>query len=792
MTKFDYIDSSKFKKSDAPEVIRQYIELKEENKDKIILFRLGEFYETYFEDAITISKDCELALTKRKLKQGNLAMAGVPVGSVSNYIAKLLKNNHKVAICEQFKDFEGKILKRKITRTYSAGTALDDEYIQTQDSNYICAVLKENNQYGLAFCDLACGDFLVTQGEKTEVISEIFKRCPTEILISVKPREIKPFTVIEQPKPDIDLNLEGFNLTLRKPQDFKANLPKNSEKYPLGQKCANAIITYILETQQEFAPKIGEIKYYNISDFLYISEKTRKNLELTKNLTEGKKFGSLFWALDKTKTKMGSRLLANWILHPLKNIEEIQKRQKTIEELIQNEDFSKNLEKILSDSYDIKRLWGKLTNKTATHKDFVLLKDTLKNIESLKTQTAQAKSEFLKFGEEKFFELIDFYEILEKVIEDENANEIIKEGANTELDYIRGEIKKLEKWFLDYEKELIEKTGIKSLKVGYNRVFGYFIEVGNSHIKNVLKDFKIRQNLSSSARYTTDLMIVAEEQINSLKTKKIEAEEEIFNQIKNLTCEIAPKILDFANYLAQIDVFVSLKNTAIKENFIKPEISENISIKGGFHPVAKKILKEFVPNDFELHDGKDFIILTGPNMAGKSTYIKQNAIISILFQMGGYVCAKSAQLKIFDGIYTRIGAVDDLISAKSTFMVEMLDIKEILDNATENSLILLDELGKGTSTKDGLALCYSICEYIIKNIHATTIFATHFHELKNFAENFSDEVESLMIGEIFDLINQKFDRTVKKGFLTQSYGLNVARGAGLPQSVIECAEKLMD
>lgn len=797
-------------------IIGQYIELKRENIDFIVFFRLGEFYETYFEDAILVSKECEIALTGRELgnKNGTIPMAGVPHGSVNTYIKKLLDKNHRVAICEQGEIQNAKgILERNVVRKYTNGTLFDEEFLNSEENNYIAAIFEDDEKYGFAYCELSTGEFSLTTGNLSQIQAELFKINPSEVLVPEKPREIRPFTIVEKPETEISDDLiSPFNYTIIREKCYGNTLIKSKNpEYKLGYKCANAILNYIYDTQKSFAPKISGIKEYRVCDYLVLNETARKNLELTKNIVNSKKFGSLFWAIDNTKTSMGTRLLKSWLNQPLMEVSEILKRQNAIKELFNNEDYAEKLGEILENCYDISRLSSKISNGTILPKDFIALKETFTAIALLRKVCRKFNSRILNFFNDKILLLSDFNEILQKTIMDEpNSNlkegGLIKDGASAELDSFRLEISKFEKWFVDYEKKLRAQTGIKNLKVARNKVFGYYIEVPISDVKLINYDFKRKQTLSNAERFYTDTLLEKEQKITYLTARANEMEFEIYSKLREWSKESVDYIREFAHKLAQLDVILSLYISAKNNNYVCPRINNRnyFSVVKGRHAGIERIIKNFTPNDIKFgtekvsannpktNSGANFKLLTGPNMAGKSTYMRQNAIIAILTQIGSFVPAESAEVSIIDEIFVRIGSVDNLIKKNSTFMVEMLDVAYILENATDKSLILLDEVGKGTSALDGVAIARAVSEYITEKIGAKTIFATHYHDLKILEKDYPNLIENLMINFVKDDKIDEPKRLVCKGFMDKSYGIDVAKSAQLPEKIIEQAQKYLE
>lgn len=796
MQKICFTKKDEVKNLELPPVLRQYLEFKNDDKKNILLFRLGEFYETYFEDALLLSKTCEISLTKRKIKIGEVALAGIPSNCLENYIEKLLGQGFSISICEQTNEENDGILTRKITRTYTKGTVLEGKFLDKERNNCILAVCKEYNIYGLSYCDLSTGEFYETTCNREEILEEIKKINPSQILLPAKVLKNGDLSLVKAMEPDFELDLEKFNVTLVKKSSFSYTFQRGEN---IGFKSANAIMTYALETQKEFAPKFGEIKKYDIKDYLIFDEHTRKSLELTQNCADLKLTGSLLWALDKTQTPMGKRLLRNWILHPLKNKQEILLRQNAIQELVQKPDEAAVLKDILSKCYDIRRLWGKLTSKTITVKDFLALKETLKQTNNLKQILLKFENSLINFNVSDFEILDDFCAMLEKTIEDESNetkaySSIIKYGANSELDFLKNEIENIFEKIEKYENNEREKTKIKTLKISNNKISGYFIDIPMSATKNVPIEYQLLQNLSNKSRYTTPELKDFEKQANNLNFKIQEFEKDFYKKLKEYAVELSHNILNFANSIAIVDVLLSFKDVALENNFVKPDFTDEpiFHVTQGFHPCVYKINKNFIKNDFVSDDKKFFSLLTGPNMAGKSTFLKQNAIIVIMAQMGCFVSAEALKTQIFDKIFISTSSSDELFKGNSTFMVEMLKIKAILDNATDKSLVLLDELARGTSTSDGLALSFAISEYLIKHQKSKTIFATHFHKLAILKQKYEENVENLMIGKDFDLNSGKFDRHVQRGFLNKSYGINVAKMAKLPDEIIKNAQMLIE
>ena len=848
--------------------IAQYVNLKCENADYVLLFRVGEFFETYFEDAFLISKECEIALTQRNLSGlGKIPMAGVPQAHINKYIKILVDKDYKVALCEQGEGTKDGILERKIVRKFTGGTLIDDDFLRHDESNYIAAVYGEcvspqdggrrerrdpldrgaaerlttstqghhlhrkarklangqgvttQGQFGFAYCEISTGEFNLTVGNLSEIQAEIYKINPREILVPKKYVEIKPFSVVPKPETEIPQELIGdFHTTIISEGWFSSTLVKAKKPdYKLGYKCANAILTYVLDTQKDFTPKLNQISEYQISDYLILNASARKNLELTKNLPDNKKYGSLLWAIDNTQTSMGTRLLKNWINQPLKSIEKIEARQNAIHELFEDDTMACEIDEILKNCFDISRVSAKISNGTINPKDFLSLRDTLNTIPLLQKACGKANSPILNFISDEILELSDFAQILEKTISDEPANTlkeggIIKDGGNAGVDALRFEIGKIENRFKDYEAELRVQTGIKNLKVDCVKVFGYFIEIPSSQIKFVPKNLRRKQTLSNAERFVSDILQENEEKITYLRARAAETEFEIYSKLRDYSTALIEPIREFAAKLAQLDVILSLYKCAKENNYTCPKVvcGSGFNVSGARHPSVEKIVGSFDANDISF-EGVAFKILTGPNMAGKSTYMRSVAIIAILSQMGSFIPAKNANMPILDKIFIRAGSSDHLIHRNSTFKVEMLEVKQILDDATRESLILIDELGKGTSTLDGLAIARATGEYIAKNIGAKVVFATHFHGLHDLAqaqptlfENLAAECVSRCDGGRRDerqttnttqatcgKAAQERRRIIRKGFSDKSYGLNVAREVGLPDELLKLAQSYL-
>lgn len=822
----NFINSTDVDINEATPMLRQFLEIKRENLDVLLLYRMGDFYETFFEDAITLSRDLEITLTSREGGTlGRIPMAGIPIKAIDNYLPKLLDKGHKVSICEQMEDpaLAKGLVKREIVRTITAGTITESNLLQSNSNNYLAAVIKDKKSdlYGLAYTDISTGEFKTTQTTFSQLLSELARIKPAEIVVPKLSQKVLPFQIVPDEKVDLpDEITKNYNCSKMSYNSFDINRAEDNlkqvfkvksldafgfENCKIGFSAAGAIIDYLFKTQKDNLPKFESIETYEISEFVSMDSNTRRNLELTETSRDKQKYGSLLWAIDRTKTNMGARLLKKWIHQPLKSIDCIIERQNTVAELIDNTTSRLTLIRLLEQVYDIQRLSTKLSNNSATPRDFLALRDTInllpefsKVLKSFKTQSLQPIRENNK-------SLLDFADIINRTISEDapitiKEGNIIKPGVSEDLDHYRDLLNGGKSWLADFEAKQKAKTGIKFLKVGFSKTFGYYIEVANSNLSMVPDNYIRRQTLTTGERFVTESLKRHESEVLSAQSKSTELEYKIFTDLREYSKEFVEAIRKIAEALATLDVFVSFAVCAIENKYVKPEIKDSceLNIKEGRHPVLEKILPmgQYVSNDLILIGSNNnpqypqFMILTGPNMAGKSTYMRQNALIVIMAQMGSYVPCDYAQIGVVDKIFTRVGAVDDLSLGQSTFMVEMNETSYILNSATEKSLILLDEIGRGTSTYDGVAIAWSVAEYIAEKIKARTIFATHYHEL-NVMSSMFPQIKNYRVtisendGEII------FLRKVVEGSTSKSYGIQVAKMAGLPQSVVKKAEELM-
>ncbi len=792
-------------------MMRQYFEIKENYKDCILFFRLGDFYEMFFEDAETAARELELVLTGRDCGLEKRApMCGIPFHASNSYIGRLVAKGYKVAICEQVEDpkVAKGIVKRDVIKVITPGTYTDSSFVEETKNNYIMTIYAdlERNRCSLAITDISTGDFLATEGEleKGVILDEISKFNPKEIILldSLDQELIKDITLttpaLISRKP-IEYFEENFEEVLNTQFGEKSNSLSLMVK-----KSSNALVKYILDTQKISLTNINDIEVYSLVDFMTIDLSSRRNLELTENLREKSKKGSLLWVLDKTETSMGSRMLRRWIEEPLVNKEKITLRLNAVEELFKDLSLNDSLKEALHDIYDIERILGKISNKNANAKDLIALKTSIGKIPNVKGIIENCTSSLLKNYHNNLDDLRDIYDLLEKSIKEDPSltlkdGDLIKDGFNGEIDELRLAKTNGKDWISSLENREREFTGIKSLKVGFNKVFGYYIEISKANYSSIPEGRYIRkQTLANAERFITPELKEIEEKLLGASEKLCSLEYDIFLDIRNEVENHIDRLKTTAKIIAELDCISNLAFVALENDFIKPEINENgeTKIENGRHPVVEKVIPkgEFIPNDTIINkEDNQLLIITGPNMAGKSTYMRQVAIITLMCQIGSFVPASKANISVVDKIFTRIGASDDLAGGKSTFMVEMWEVSNILKNATENSLVLLDEVGRGTSTYDGLSIAWSVIEYICKNknLRCKTLFATHYHELTKLeGEIHGVRNYSVAVKEVDN--NIIFLRKIIEGGADQSYGIEVAKLAGIPDEVINRAKEILE
>lgn len=817
------INSSDVDVSLATPMLRQYLDIKRQYQDIILMYRMGDFYECFFEDAITVSKALEITLTARDGGDlGKIPMAGIPAKAFDNYLPKLLEKGYKAAVCDQMEDpaLAKGLVKREVTQVITAGTISELSLVNSDKNNWLAAIINDSDTFGFAYTDITTGEFFVTQGGLSEILAELQRIKPSEVLAPVKRQKVLPFQIVPEEKFDLPEQIYlNYNCSKMSYTAFdKALAGKNIKElfetetlssfgyseFPEGFRAAGAIVAYLNETRKSNLPKFDTIKSYNISEYLSLDVNTARNLELLYTNRDKSKYGSLLWAVDKVKTNMGSRLLKKWITQPLKDVSKINKRLDAVEELLQNSRLSSALSSVLAKVYDIERLAVKLSNSSANPRDMLAIKNSLLILPEVADILENFSSGFLKINQDTD-DLVEFANVIDRTIKEDapvgvKDGGIINEGVNGELDYYRELLNGGEKKLAETEANEKERTGIKNLRIGYSKTFGYFIEVTNSNLSLVPPDYIRRQTLTNAERFITEDLKKFETEVSAAKFKSVETEYKIFSDLREYSKEFTDKIKDIAHSFATMDVLLSFANVAAENSYVRPIVNDSnqLYIKDGRHPVLEKILPmgKYVPNDLRLRSNvanssdTQFMILTGPNMAGKSTYMRQNALILILAQMGCFVPASYAEIGVADKIFTRVGASDDLSLGQSTFMVEMSETAYILNSATEKSFILLDEIGRGTSTYDGVAIAWSVAEYIATKIKARTVFATHYHELNVMPRKF-EQIKNYRItisekdGEI------EFLRKIVEGSASKSYGVQVAKKAGLPECVIKNAQNLM-
>jgi DNA mismatch repair protein MutS len=785
-------------------MFKQYFEIKSKYPDTILFFRLGDFYEMFFEDAETVAPLLGLVLTKREAGKDLIApMCGVPADKSSIYIQKLVDMGFKVAICEQIEETTTKgLFKREVVKIYTPGLLTDLSALSEKEKNYLASLFIEKKA-GLSFLELSCGEYIFTELKKDEILSEILKREPKEIILSKKLENSELVKIIKQNIPKTHLSFVEENFFKKEGlKDFNLEIFE-FKKYEEGLKAANAILEYLKIYQPHLVDKISAPQFFYPEEFLFLDESTKRNLELIKNLWDGSEKYSLFWVLDKTQTPMGARLLKEWILYPLKDIKKIQERQEVVKFFVENKTLREELKRILRKISDLERLSTRCALKLANPKEMGLLRESLKYLPEIKDILEKEKPLFFSKKLEELLKAIEdfseLYELLNNwLVEDPpttlKEGGIIKRGVSQELDELL-DLKENAVYYLsELEKREKEKTGIPNLRIGYNKVFGYYFEVSKSYLKRVPVYFERKQTLTNVERFVTPQLKELENKILSAEEKIKNLEYELFLELREKVSLYKEKLKTTAKALAELDVFLSLASSAIENDYTMPEMIEEqiFIIEEGRHPVLEKIQgkENFVPNSLEMNkEDATVLIVTGPNMGGKSTFLRQNALIVIMAQMGSFVPAKSAKVGIFDRIFSRVGAGDELIKGRSTFMVEMSECAYILKNATSKSLVILDEVGRGTSTFDGMSLAWAIAENLYKK-RVFTLLATHYLELTELAKLYSG-IKNYHVtvkewnGEVIFLYK------VLPGIANQSYGIEVAKLAGIPQEVVDRAKEIL-
>ncbi len=795
-------------------MMKQYFEIKEANKDCILFYRLGDFYEMFYEDAKIASKELELTLTGRDCGQAERApMCGVPFHSCEGYIARLVAKGYKVAICEQTEDPKAAkgLVKRDIIRVITPGTVMEQSMLEEGKNNYICCMFSANKSIGLCFCDISTGELYATEITGKDSVNiltnQLSSYSPREILIGGDIINIKSLPVFIKTKLSagvemLEDNKFELNLCSQSVLDqFGAEYNDVKDKHVLVS-CIGALINYLKETQMSGLERISHIELYSEAQYMRLDFNTKRNLELTETMLSKEKRGSLLWVIDKTKTAMGKRLIRSWLEHPLMNISKINNRQSAVEELVNNNVLRLEITEALTGIFDIERLMTRIVYGSANARDLRSLCSAVENLPEIASLISDCRSSHLKLVYKSLDTLEDIHTLIDSAIVPNppftiREGGMIKQGYNQELDVVISDMTNSKDILAGIEADEREKTGIPKLRVGYNKVFGYYIEVTNSYKSQVPDSYIRKQTLTNCERYITPELKEIESRILGAKDRSVSMEYAIFDGIRVTVAENLERIQRTAKAIAALDVINSLAKVASDNRYVRPDVtlSSAIHIKNARHPVVETLLKDapFVPNDVNLDSKGDRVaIITGPNMAGKSTYMRQTALIVLLAQVGSFVPASSAQIGIVDSIFTRVGASDDLASGQSTFMVEMNEVAHIVKSATSKSLLILDEIGRGTSTFDGMSIARAVLEFCAdkKKLGAKTLFATHYHEL-TVMEELLDGVKNYNIAVKKRGDDITFLRRIIPGGADDSYGIEVAKLAGVPNSIINRAKEVL-
>ncbi len=796
-------------------MMQHYLQIKEKYNDCVIFYRLGDFYEMFFEDAVKVSAMLDLTLTGRDCGDGKRApMCGVPFHAADNYIAKLVSCGEKVAICEQLSAPTGgkELVKRDVVKIVTAGTVTNNELIDDRTNNFLCSIYINGQKTAFSWVDITTGEFFVKNfsgdNASAELVDALVKIAPVEIICNKRVAELFiDFPLVKHgvlPKfnqyIESEFNLNNARSSLERQLNTLTLKPYNIEDAEECVCCAGALVSYLRNTQKHALCNINYIKRESSGELMMLDVNAIRNLELVKTLRDGKRYGSLLWLLDKTKTSMGARKLQSWILSPLNDLTKINYRLDGVEAFFNNTLIRHGLTDTLSFVRDIGRLTGKISNGNLLPKDCVALRKSLEVLPNIKFQLSGIEAQIIIDLVNSISDFSQTVKCLNDTIVDEppatmKDGDYIKEGYSVELDELRKFSKNSKQCIAEIENRERERTGIKNLKIGYNRVFGYFIEITNSFKDKVPFEYQRKQTLANAERYVTEELKELEVKILSSDEKALKLESDIFAQVKEHLISKISDLKEVSESLACLDTLISLANVAKDNSYVRPQILDSeckLNLVESRHPVVEALSKQrFVPNDCLLDKEENrMMIITGPNMAGKSTYMRQIALITLMAHIGSFVPAKSAEIPLTDKIFTRVGASDNLISDQSTFMVEMTEVANILNNATENSLIILDEIGRGTSTYDGLSIAWSVVEYITNNLKAKTMFATHYHELTELegkldgVKNYKITVKELRGGIVFL-------RKIMRGGANRSFGIEVAELAGVSNLVTERAKAIL-
>jgi DNA mismatch repair protein MutS len=821
-----YTDHQAVNRDDLTPMMRHYVDIKNQYPHALLLYRIGDFFETFFQDAITISRELEIVLTAKHAGEqiGQVPLSGIPHHALDRYCAQLVERGYAIAICDQVEDpaLAQGLVKREVTRVITPGTVLEDGMLNARRNNFLAAVVIAGQHWGLAYADVSTGEFLTTQANELEqLVQELMRLCPSEVLLPthasdlvglLRPGEhaehipsglptqlcytLRPQTPFAQPEARQQVlqwfkvrSLEGFGC----------------EHLPLAIRAVGGLLDYLQDTQREIIAPLQPLRTYALTEFLTLDHQTRRNLEITQTVRDGTFHGSLLWALDRTVTSMGSRALRRWLLQPLLSMNGIQARQDTLAELIHNGNLRQTLQHYLRQIYDLERLAGRAGSGTANARDLSALADSLLKLPDLASLVSQARSPYLKALQNPPPILEQLGQHLHEHLVENPPIQITEGGlirmhVHPQLDDLRQQVEADKVWIANLEATERQRTGIATLKVGYNKAFGYYISISRAKSEQAPAEYVRKQTLTNEERYITSELKERETRIFNANEDLNRLEYEIFVALRTDVGEQAELIRTVAKAVAAADVLCGLAEVAVYQGYTRPTIQDGraIAIQEGRHPVVEQSLPAgfFVPNSTHLGErssdtlAPDLIVLTGPNASGKSCYLRQVGLIQLLAQIGSFVPAKSATLGICDRIFTRVGAVDDLATGQSTFMVEMNETANILNHASPNSLVLLDEIGRGTATFDGLSIAWAVAEHLAINIKARTIFATHYHELNELASILPNVANyQVTVKELADQI--VFLHKVQPGGADRSYGIEVGRLAGLPPSVIERAKQVM-
>ncbi|HET7841600.1 MAG TPA: DNA mismatch repair protein MutS [Terriglobia bacterium] len=797
-------------------LMRQYSSIKERHPNALLLFRLGDFYELFFEDAIVASKELEITLTSRNKEKGvAVPMCGVPYHAAEGYIARLIRKGYRVAVCDQMEDprFAKKLVKREVTRVVTPGTAIGPHVLEPRENNYLAAVAEKGGAFGAAFADLSTGEFRATEFAGPEAASrlreEMERMRPRELLQATGAAPLDAPSLSASP-PLTRTSLDEWIFS----EDYAARLLRDQfrvaalegfglDGHPLATAAAGGILHYVRETQRGSLAHFDGIRFYEQSDSLILDPTTLRNLELIEPIFGEPRHSTLLGTLDQCVTSLGARQLKSWLLRPSINRGEIEARWDAVGDLLQNTIGREELRRVLGDVQDLERLLSKVTLETANARDLLALKNSLHQLPLIRSYIERFRAPKLRDLWAQLDELADVHDLLERSIHTSppallTEGDLIRPGYHAELDELRGLSQNSKQALAAIETRERERTRISSLKVRFNNIFGYYLEVSKSNLPLVPPDYERKQTLVNAERFTTPELKVLEAKVLEAEERSQTLEQELFAGIRRQVAGEARRIRQSARVLAELDVLSCFASLAAERNYHRPEISENgdLMITQGRHPVIERICAEeqsgrFIPNDLYLNAGTDLILLiTGPNMGGKSTYLRQAALIALMAQMGSFIPAERAKLPILDRIFTRIGASDNLARGRSTFMVEMTEAASILNTATPRSLVLLDEIGRGTATFDGLAIAWAVVEHLQTHTRAKTLFATHYHELTELADLLPG-VRNYHVSVKESGANIVFLRKVEPGSADKSYGIEVARLAGLPLNVIERAREIL-